>query len=525
MSRLVLGPLLRHVDERSATIWVETERPCTVEALGHRAQTFTVHGHHYALVDVTGLEPGSDTVYDVKLDGETVWPEPESPFPPARIRTPAPGQRHRIVFGSCRQAPDEAIARGVDALSAYAHELAAGAQPPTLLLMIGDQVYADETVQWIKTFIRARRDITAPPYGELADFEEYAELYRYSWMIDPAVRWLLATVPTFMIFDDHDVRDDWNTSQAWRDEIRTKPWWRARIVGGLTAYWIYQHLGNLSPAARAADPLFTAVRSGQADAGKLLDEFAERADQEPQSAAWGYTHDLPGTRIVVTDSRCRRDLAPGRRAMIDAGQQAWLDGECVGGVDHLVIASSLPYLLPPTIHHAENWDEAIAAGAWGNRASDFGERLRQAADLEHWAAFDRSFRSVAASVTAVARGERGPVPATVTFLGGDVHYSYVARIKGLPIYQLVCSPMRNELNGIIKWANVIACRRLTSGPARLVSRLAGTPRPPVKWRVTDGPWFENSLATIEIDGRTATVVWQTPNSPTTLRHLAQASLP
>ncbi|MGW1633884.1 hypothetical protein, partial [Streptomyces anthocyanicus] len=29
------------------------------------------------------------------------------------------------------------------------------------------------------------------------------------------VRWLLSTVPSCMIFDDHDVIDDWNTSAAW----------------------------------------------------------------------------------------------------------------------------------------------------------------------------------------------------------------------------------------------------------------------------------------------------------------------
>ena len=42
MARLVLGPLLRHVTDTSATIWVETDAPCTVEVLGQAATTFTV---------------------------------------------------------------------------------------------------------------------------------------------------------------------------------------------------------------------------------------------------------------------------------------------------------------------------------------------------------------------------------------------------------------------------------------------------------------------------------------------------
>ena len=55
------GPLLRHVDPVSATVWVETDRPCEVAVLGRRARTFGVGGHHYALVVIDGLEPGSTT--------------------------------------------------------------------------------------------------------------------------------------------------------------------------------------------------------------------------------------------------------------------------------------------------------------------------------------------------------------------------------------------------------------------------------------------------------------------------------
>src|SRR3712207_7788350 len=58
-------------------------------------------------------------------------------------------------------------------------------------------------------------------------------------------RSLLSTVPSAMIFDDHDVHDDWNTSAAWVRQVRAKPWWEERIVGAFMSYWVYQHLGNL----------------------------------------------------------------------------------------------------------------------------------------------------------------------------------------------------------------------------------------------------------------------------------------
>jgi hypothetical protein len=51
----VLGPLLRYAGETEVAIWVETDRACQVEILGHQARTFEVAGHHYGLVVVDGL--------------------------------------------------------------------------------------------------------------------------------------------------------------------------------------------------------------------------------------------------------------------------------------------------------------------------------------------------------------------------------------------------------------------------------------------------------------------------------------
>src|SRR4051794_41850443 len=85
---LLVGPLLRHVDPVSATVWVETDRPCEVDVLGRTTRTFRVGAHHYALVVVEDLEPGSTTPYDVRLDGPRGRRPAQQAFPPPRIRTP-----------------------------------------------------------------------------------------------------------------------------------------------------------------------------------------------------------------------------------------------------------------------------------------------------------------------------------------------------------------------------------------------------------------------------------------------------
>jgi hypothetical protein len=75
-----------------------------------------------------------------------------------------------------------------------------------------------------------------------------------------------------------------------------------------------------------------------------------------------------------------------------------------------------------------------------------------------------------------------------------VHYSYLAKATKGQVYQVVCSPIRNPLSRLLRWANVFT----QFGPATLVgavlARLAGIPRPPFRWRVTRGPWFQNAVA-------------------------------
>ncbi|MQA94148.1 MAG: alkaline phosphatase family protein [Streptosporangiales bacterium] len=516
MPELALGPLLRHVDDTTAAVWVETDAPCTVRVLHASTPTFTVHGHHYALVEIDGLEPGASVPYSVQLDGVEVWPPRDGGFPPSRIHTVDAEPDVQVLLGSCRTSvPHDAEnlrIHGVDALRAYALWMAGEdeAVRPTVLLLLGDQVYADEPPPEVRAYIRGRRGDGEEPGEEIADFAEYAELYRVAWT-EPAIRWLLSTVPTAMIFDDHDLRDDWNTSDVWRREMRRLPWWRRRVVAGLGAYWLYQHLGNLSPAERAADPLFAALREAEGDGGALLDDFAWTADEDPSRNRWSFARDYGGTRLVVLDSRCARDLGPGRRAMLDAGEWAWFERLATGDVDHLLIGSSVPVLLPTGLHYLESWNEAVCDGVWGRWAARLGERVRQGIDLEHWGAFRRTFSDLAHLVTEIARGRRGRPPATITFLSGDVHYSYLARVNRTPagthVQQIVCSPIRNPLSPVLRLGNVVASFALAGVFGRVLARAAGVPRTPFGWRVSRGPWFDNAVATVELRGRSGGVCW------------------
>jgi phosphodiesterase/alkaline phosphatase D-like protein len=537
--KLILGPVLRHVGETTASVWVQTEGPAEVSVLGCTARTFEVQGHHYALVPVTGLEPDTWVEYTVEVDGERAWPPPHHPFPPSAIRTRGRDTTLRIIFGSCRypKTGERKLDRkiGLDALDSYAARLAG--QPvedrPDLLILLGDQVYADELTPESRRHLAGRRrgksTRTKRPPDEVVSFDEYERLYRSSWS-DPEIRWVMSTVPTAMIFDDHDVRDDWNTSAAWRAQMADTDWWPERIQAALASYWVYQHLGNLDPAALDADDDFRRVREADGDTWPLVSALARRADEEVdgnKGVRFSYRWDLGRTRLVMIDSRNGRILDTGERMMLGEQEFAWVTDQIRDGhdIDHLLLGTSLPWLMPPAIGAVQSVNEVEAHrdDRWGRRA----EWLRQAADLEHWPAFMASFLRLAGLISEIAN--RPDAPATVSVLSGDVHHSYAARAEldagsRSAVHQVVCSPVHNYVPVFMKPVFRLGWSHRLAPLARRWATRHGVPELPLRWTNVAGPVFGNTIATLLIRGRDAELLFEQPRTAAALDEAARVPL-
>jgi len=523
---LILGPLLRYAGETDATVWVETDAACEVEVLGCRSHTFHVEGHHYALVHIMELEPGNKYEYEVFLDGEKKWPQYNSGFPPSVIRTLARGVPLKLVFGSCRvSAPHEPPytlsheedERGLGVDAFYAMAMRLRDEPtedlPHALLLLGDQVYAHKPPFETLDFIRSRRDTDSPPGEEAANLEEYARLYRDSWR-DPAIRWLLSTVPSAMVFDDHEVSDDWNISESWVEEIRTYPWWNEEIAGAYVSYWIYQHLGNLSPTELAKDSLFEKVQEAE-DAGPVLFEFAYKTHREATGTRWSFHRDFGNTRLMMLDSRGGRVLERGQRSMVDASEWRWIEEHIIGNFDHLLLGTSVPVLLGPGMHYLQAWNEAVDSGVWGERAAQWGEKIRRSKDLDHWSSFHDSFIKLTGLIRAVGAGEKGQPPASVIVLSGDVHLGYVAEAKFRDeqvksvIYQAVSSPFRNSLPGEKSRLHSASWTEPGELASRFLARLVGIEEEEMSWHLTHQElWYENQVATLELEDQQATLTFE-----------------
>jgi hypothetical protein len=515
--------MLRYVSDTEATIWVETDEPCEVAVLGAVEPTFTVAGHHYALVRVEGLKPDTEHPYDVRLDGEERWPEADSPLPPPSLRTLGGSGPVDVAFGSCRVAvPHEqpytkskdADERGheVDALWVLAQELTRGdCERPDFLFLLGDQVYVDEGSPETRKKIEARRGTKTEPGREVTDFEEYTWLYQESWR-EPLIRWLFSVVSTSMLWDDHDMSDDWNISRSWVDEMRERAWWHQRAIGCITSYWIYQHLGNLSPRALDEDEIYTRVR-GNEKADEVLFDWADRIESEGAGARWSFCRDLNGTRAIFVDSRAGRVLDEGARRMVDDEEWQWIVDHAEGDFDHLLVATTVPWLLSPGLDRLEAWNEKVCDGAHGSAAAKLAEKLRREVDFDHWGCFSHSFRALRDLLGEVADGKRGAKPGSIVVMAGDVHHAYLCDVGWpagqaagkAPIYQAVCSPYRNPLSSkeqrVIKAGFTATFTRV----AAALAKLAGAEDPGIRWRKLDGPCFDNQVATLHIDGRHASM--------------------
>jgi PhoD-like phosphatase len=521
---LVLGPLLRYVGETEATVWVETDSPCTVEVLGREEPTFTVEEHHYALVRIEGLEPAGFYEYEVALDGERRWPEPGSDLPPSAIRTIDRSKPIDVCFGSCRVAlPHEgkyvetkdrhSEGKEFDALRVLAREMIRDDHDkwPEFLLLLGDQVYVDEGSPRTRERIRERRGTDTPPGEEVTDYEEYSWLYEESWS-DPIIRWLLSTVSTSMAWDDHDMSDDWNISASWLEEMRQKSWWHGRATSGLMSYWVYQHIGNLSPQVLDEDDLYRRVR-GNVHATTELREFAADASTTGAGTRWSFCRDLGGTRVIFVDSRAGRVLEPGARQIVDDDEWDWVLEHAQGDFDHVIFGTTVPLLLSPGFHHLEAWSERVCDGAWGGLAARLVEKARRAVDFDHWASFGRSFQRMRELLEELSRGRRGEAPASIMVLSGDVHHAYLAEValrgEGGPgesaVYQAVCSPYRNPLAGHERRVIRAGFSRPFTAVTHALARAAGATEPGLDWKLRDGPYFDNQVATIRLDGREARI--------------------
>ncbi|MGF6097594.1 alkaline phosphatase D family protein [Pseudomonas sp. 18175] len=562
---VIAGPLLRRLEPQRLVLWLVGSRELTMtlrlQAAGQTRDIPLGPSHcqrvpvgrqaviHLIDVPLEDALPQDELIeYDLLVDnaGIAEW-APHLLY--GNAQTPnfiLHSRIHQLVHGSCRK-PHHPANDGllcVDRLLAESHSLN---ERPALLMMSGDQVYADDVAGPMLRAIHALIarlglfdeylegavvDDSASLYGHsasyyhradllpaldsnetlrerffggvkkpiftsstadnhLVTFAEVLAMYLLVWSptpwtliapqppqlsreeqgrytreqvhIDrfrdglPGVARVFAHLSTLMIFDDHDITDDWNLSAQWEQTAYGHPFSKRIIGNALLAYLLCQGWGNqpdvFGELVSQAQALASGVQADHLQAG-AQDELIDALLAFQQ---WHYV--LPTTpALVVLDTRTRRWRSEFTLKQpsglldweaLSELQQALLDHPCA------IIVSPAPVFgvkLIETVQKVFSW---------------CGHPLL--VDAENWMAH----RGAAQVILNIFRHSR--TPGNYVILSGDVHYSFVYEVlirhrnAGPRIWQITSSGIKNEFPPrLLEWFDRL-------------NRWLYSPRSPLNW--------------------------------------------
>lgn len=256
----------------------------------------------------------------------------------------------------------------------------------------------------------------------------------------PGVQRLLAHIPTYMIFDDHDITDDWNLTVKWEQQAYGHPFTRRIIGNGLMAYFLCQGLGN-HPDTFPQDLMDTA-----SDYFNTPDNNRHERLIEALLAFKHWHFEVPlFPELVVVDSRTRR----WKRDRRIASPSGLLDWEALMKLQHKLMKSDAVLLVAPAPIFGVKVIELIQ-----RIFTTFGYSL--AVDAENWMGHRKSAH------TLLEIFKNAKTASYNVIISGDVHYSFVYDIelrytKNCPgIWQITSSGIKNEFpHAILSWLDRI----------------------------------------------------------------------
>jgi hypothetical protein len=532
---IVAGPVLRRLTRQSVSVWVACVAPdaITLKVRRHSAggggpeTTVTTQptrvGANLWMTVLTAAAPGgtfqAGQIYEYELTapwegsprGPIPWPDLSlTPATRPTFLAPPAGAAELVVYHTSCRKPHGG---GRDGLSLALPDLAKRFDPapppqPHLLVMSGDQIYADEVGHpLMPRVLRVARDLigvdetdvfgplpaiggrgpgtralgyTGATANQLWTYGEFMAMYLLAWSpvlwpatllefptthpippdVDPDVskeswdedrlnvglfrtalpriRKVLANVPSLMIFDDHEITDDWNIDLPWVNTVYAKPAGRRAVTNGLLASALCQHWGNkpeafttagtpeqrilsaVSSAAATSPPTSAATTCrpllgipgaalGTAPPAKVLRDLTT-AGAIRYDVTLGPPEGWP-VRIVLLDERTVREYprTDSRGARISRAALALQLPPPSTPVPFTIVVAAAPVLGSELVENVLQPLFQLIKGEGGARFADF----------ESWSAVTANHQDLLARLAA-----HHPV----VLLSGDVHYGFTSRL-------------------------------------------------------------------------------------------------
>lgn len=513
----------------AASKWIASEPEWYPVALGQRLWVYLL-----AAVPAKPLTPGIPYEYDVQLSGlkkplfgsedlkQIVLPGFHRPS--FVLGYPDRSEMHAL-YASCRKLHGP----GRDMMKAAEQILnkARSKERPQYFFLGGDQIYADDVHPDFLTFTQPLRDAlfrkeVIPGINPLAytlsgdrskylksfftsgemehhllTFAEYATTYLMAWngelwaslsqrgsVLETTntvpgeigaryTRKALANIICYMIFDDHEITDDWFLNESWETNAAKQDAAIRIIANGMAAYWAFQGWGN------DPDAFDDAYRSTIGDFAAGAGRNTESAWKALRSTAWSFVSPTSPPALFL-DTRTRRESSP---KVDDHVGSRW--GSTTVGVprmwagtrkqtEKMLLAQTAvprdvdaPRLLGPEArarvaeligkHARRNRPLIVVAPApvFGYPPMEwlqgvYGGISPPGADFESWSGNPRNTLDAAGLLSK-------PEPKPLIILSGDVHYGFevvgriISEAGSVPFLQLCSSALKNSIEGGKLW--------------------------------------------------------------------------
>ena len=550
LPRVLVGPLLRHVQAERILLWLVTTRP-TLWRFRLQIAADTLQERDLIASEQTELVIGENAYLQLlEINADSQWPldsllHYDIGFDDNGVKWIADWAPHlchdghslphlvihsriqRILHGSCRKphhSSDDALRRVDEEIRLCGSQ---SENRPSLLLMNGDQVYVDDVAgpmlnaihqlsdrlglfdeiisgatidsgnalaQHEHTYYRrsrllpltqanasvldrffggARKPIftTANAENHLVTVAEVLAMYLLVWSPVPwtlikveepalpeallkryqeengrvsefvhglpeAAR-ALCHVPCYMIFDDHDITDDWNLSLSWEQTAYGHPFSRRIVGNALMAYALCQGWGNgsgyLADLMVDCTALFRSAENGQHSLPPKQQDAL--IDKLLNFRGWQYTLET-NPAIVVLDTRAHR----WHRRSKPSRPSGLMDWEALTDFQQRIMDRSAIIVVSPAPVFGVKLIEIV------QRVFTFlGKPLL--VDAENWMAHHE------AATVILSIFEHSKTPQTFVLLSGDVHYSFAYDVRlryqteTPAIWQITSSGIKNEFPG------------------------------------------------------------------------------
>lgn len=268
---------------------------------------------------------------------------------------------------------------------------------------------------------------------------------------------VMAHLPCLMIFDDHDITDDWNLSAQWEETAYGHPFSRRIIGNALLGYLLCQGWGNDPDSCRALVDQCKAL--SESTTQHHLDAPGQDALIGQVLRFQGWQFNLPTTPpLLVLDTRTRR----WRSESSLQKPSGLLDWEALCELQQALLDHPSAIVVSPAPIFGVKLIETVQrVFSW------LGYPLL--VDAENWMAH----RGAAQVILNIFRHSR--TPGHYVILSGDVHYSFVYEVlirhrqHSPHLWQITSSGIKNEFP-----------RRLLDVLDRL-NRWLYSPRSPLNW--------------------------------------------